>query len=138
MKKTLLLMAFLLVGFFGFGQVQMPYFIQYNTGNDTVYHRLQTVESIHVDAMGQELTHGGETEWSSLLGMDTVYVFRDKFKRLTENLGDWDEVFQSSEQIYFYKGNEETGQPQSLLRRTVYQRDISYTRNLMKLDILIS
>ena len=76
MKKTILFVAFLLVGFVGFGQNERPYIIKYKTQSDTVYLNTQHVNSIHVDATGQELIHENGTEWSALEDLDTIYVFR--------------------------------------------------------------
>ena len=76
MKKSILLIAFLLAGFFCFGQNERPYFIKYKTQSDTVYLNTQQVNSIHVDAIGQDLIHDNGTEYTLLKDMDTVYVFR--------------------------------------------------------------
>ena len=77
MKKSLLLIAFLLVCLFGFGQNGRPYFIRYRTANDTVYLNTQSVNGIHIDALGHELTHEDGTVWSALTDLDTVYIYRE-------------------------------------------------------------
>ena len=78
MKKSILIIAFLLIGFFGFGQNpnERPYVIKYKTQSDTIYYRTQSIGGIHIDAQGQELLHENGTEWSSLTDMDTVYIYR--------------------------------------------------------------
>ncbi len=114
MKKTLLITALLLLSFCGFGQNKMPYIIQYQMQGDTIYHNLQSVEMIHIDSTGQEFVHGNGSDLIPLSGLDTVYIFRDEFRRYTGQMADWDEVLFSTEQIYFYKGNEETGLPKYL------------------------
>lgn len=76
MKKSVLFIALLLTDFFCFGQNERPYVIKYKTQSDTIYHRTQSVSSIHIDANGQELIHESGTDWSSLTDMDTVYVYR--------------------------------------------------------------
>ena len=76
MKKSILFMAFLLMGLIGFCQNERPYIIQYRSQNDTVYLNTQSVNSIHVDANGQELIHNNGTEWTDLTDLDTIYVFR--------------------------------------------------------------
>lgn len=76
MKKSVFLIALLLIGFFGFGQNERPYVIKYKTQSDTIYHRTQSVGGIHIDAQGQELLYENGTDWSSLTDMDTVYVYR--------------------------------------------------------------
>ena len=121
MKKTLLFVAFLLLGFVGFGQNEMPYIIQYHTQNDTIYHNTHSVDGIHIDAFGHELMHESETEWSSLLELDTVYVYRDKFKKLIGDIGDWDEVLFSNEQICLYKEGGRDGIPYEFL--SIYIND---------------
>lgn len=84
MKKTLVLIAFLLVCFFGFGQSGRHYVIRYQTQNDTVVLNTQAVNGIHIDALGQELTHEDGTVWSALTDLDTVYIYRE-----AEPQGDW-------------------------------------------------
>lgn len=76
MKKTLVLIAFLLVCFFGFGQSGRHYVIRYQTQNDTVVLNAQAVNGIHIDAYGQDLTHEDGTVWSALTDLDTVYIYR--------------------------------------------------------------
>ena len=76
MKKTLVLIAFLLVCFFGFGQSGRHYVIRYQTQNDTVVLNTQAVNGIHIDALGQDLTHEDGTVWSALTDLDTVYIYR--------------------------------------------------------------
>jgi hypothetical protein len=76
MKKSALIIAFLLVGFFGFGQNNRPYVIRYQSQGDTIQHNTQAVSGIHIDTLGHELNYGEGTEWSSLADMDTVYVYR--------------------------------------------------------------
>lgn len=76
MKKTALLIAFLTVGFLGFGQSNRPYIIRYASQGDTIRHNVQAVSGIHIDTLGHEMTHEGGTEWSALADMDTVYVYR--------------------------------------------------------------
>lgn len=76
MKKTLVLIAFLLVCFFGFGQSGRHYVIRYQTQNDTVVLNTQAVNGIHIDAYGQDLTHEDGTVWSALTDLDTVYIYR--------------------------------------------------------------
>lgn len=77
MKKTVLFIAFCLLVFVGFSQNERPYVIKYQTQGDTVYHNTQFVNGIHIDAQGHELIQDNNTEWSSLMDMDTVYIFRD-------------------------------------------------------------
>ena len=84
MKKTLVLIAFLLVCFFGFGQSGRHYVIRYQTQNDTVVLNTQAVNGIHIDAYGQDLTHEDGTVWSALTDLDTVYIYRE-----AEPQGDW-------------------------------------------------
>lgn len=76
MKKSVFLIAFLLIGFLCFGQNERPYVIKYKTQNDTIYHYTQSVSGIHIDANGQELIHENGTDWSSLTDLDTVYIYR--------------------------------------------------------------
>lgn len=76
MKKSVFLIAFLLIGFLCFGQNERPYVIKYKTQNDTIYHHTQSVSGIHIDANGQELIHENGTDWSSLTDLDTVYIYR--------------------------------------------------------------
>ena len=84
MKKTLLLITFLTVCFFGFGQSERHYVIRYQTQNDTVVLNTQAVNGIHIDAYGQDLTHEDGTVWSALTDLDTVYIYRE-----AEPQGDW-------------------------------------------------
>ena len=90
MKKPILLVAFLLIGFFGFGQNGWPYIIRFQTQDDTIYHQTQSVSGIHIDASGQELIHEDGTDWSSLTDMDTVYVYRGCFRIQQDGLQNWD------------------------------------------------
>ena len=76
MKKSVFLIAFLLMGFFGFAQNERPYVIKYKTQGDTISLRTHSVGSIHIDANGQELIHENGTEWSLLTDLDTVYIYR--------------------------------------------------------------
>ena len=76
MKKSIFLITFLLVGFFGMAQNERPYIIKYKTQGDTIYHRTQSVSGIHIDANGQELIHENGTDWSSLTDLNTVYIYR--------------------------------------------------------------
>ena len=76
MKKTFVLIAFLLVCFFGFGQSGRHYVIRYQTQNDTVVLNTQAVNGIHIDAYGQDLTHEDGTVWFALTDLDTVYIYR--------------------------------------------------------------
>ena len=76
MKKSILIIAFLLVGFFGFGQNQRPYIIRYQTQGDTIQHNTQFVSGINIDTIGQELIYDNGTEWSSLADLDTVYIYQ--------------------------------------------------------------
>ena len=76
MRKNLLLLALLMASVFGFGQVQRPYIIKYNTPTDSVYLNTKMVSGIHVDALGQQLIHDNGSEWSSLADLDTVYIVR--------------------------------------------------------------
>ena len=90
MKKTMLLMAFLLVGFFGLAQNERPYIIKYKTQSDTIYRHTQSVSGIHIDASGQELIHEDGTEWSLLTDLDTVYVYRSEIVNSNYVPIDWD------------------------------------------------
>lgn len=83
MKKILLLVAFMLVGFLGVGQNNNSYIIKFKTQNDSVCFNTQNVSGIRIDAFGQELIHDNGTEWTALEELDTVYVYR------TENAPDW-------------------------------------------------
>ena len=76
MKKSALIIAFLLLGFFGFGQDQRPYVIRYQSQGDTIQHNTQFVSGIHIDTLGQELNYDNGTEWTSLADLDTVYIYR--------------------------------------------------------------
>ena len=51
MKKSALIIAFLLLGFFGFGQDQRPYVIRYQSQGDTIQHNTQFVSGIHIDTL---------------------------------------------------------------------------------------
>lgn len=87
MKKTLLFVAFLLVCALGFGQSERPYFIRYRTANDTVYLNTHSVNGIHIDALGHELTHEDGTAWSALTDLDTVYIYRESGEHDWVDLG---------------------------------------------------
>lgn len=87
MKKTLLFVAFLLVCALGFGQSERPYFIRYRTANDTVYLNTHSVNGIHIDALGHELTHEDGTAWSALTDLDTVYIYRESEEHDWVDLG---------------------------------------------------
>lgn len=76
MKKSILIVALLLISFMGYGQNERPYIVKYKTQSDTVYLNTEHVNSIHVDANGLELIHENGTEWSALEDLDTIYVFR--------------------------------------------------------------
>lgn len=76
MKKSVFLIAFLLMGFFGFAQNERPYVIKYMTQGDTISLRTHSVSGIHIDSNGQELMHENGTEWSLLTDLDTVYIYR--------------------------------------------------------------
>ena len=90
MKKSVFLIAFLLMGFFGMSQNERPYIIKYKTQSDTIYHHTQSVSDIHIDANGQELIHENGTDWSSLTDLDTVYVYRGCFRIRQDDLQNWD------------------------------------------------
>lgn len=92
MKKSVFLIAFLLVGFFGMAQNERPYVIKYKTQNDTIYHHTQSVSGIHIDANGQELIHEDGTDWSSLTDLDTVYVYRSDLVNPNYVPIDWDDA----------------------------------------------
>lgn len=92
MKKSVLLIAFLLIGFLCFGQNERPYVIKYKTQNDTIYHHTQSVSGIHIDASGQELIHEDGTDWSSLTDLDTVYVYRSEIVSPNYVPIDWNEA----------------------------------------------
>ena len=102
MKKTLVLIAFLLVCFFGFGQSGRHYVIRYQTQNDTVVLDTQAVNGIHIDAYGQNLTHENGTVWSALTDLDTVYIYREDFENglFTIN-ANGDQVRFSSGNLYY-------------------------------------
>ena len=76
MKKSALIIAFLLVVFFGFGQSNRPFVIKYRSQGDTIQHNTQSVSGIHIDSQGQELNYDNGTEWTSWSDMDTVYIYR--------------------------------------------------------------
>lgn len=76
MKKAVLIMVFLFVGLFGFCQNARHYVIMYQTQGDIIYHNTQSVSSIHIDTLGQELIHSDGMEWSLLSDLDTVYIYR--------------------------------------------------------------
>lgn len=110
MKKTALLIAFLLVGFFGFGQSNRPYVIRYASQGEIIQHNTQSVSSIHIDTLGQELIHDNGTEWSALEDLDTVYVCRGdetvNFPLIYNNLqtDDWNYLIRNeAEQLLVYK-----------------------------------
>ena len=113
MKKSLLLIAFLLTGFFGISQNKMPYYIMYQMDGDTVYRSLQSISSIDINSERQRVSHNSGTDLIPLSGLDTVTVFRDKFRKYVGEMADWDEVLFSMEQIHFYKENA-NGQPAAL------------------------
>lgn len=77
MKKLLLLLGLMLVGFWGICQNVNPYFIKYQTPDGSVYLNTQSVSNIHIDVDGHELIHDDGTEWSPLSDIDTVYIFRN-------------------------------------------------------------
>lgn len=76
MKKAILIVVFLFIGLLGFCQNVSHYIIRYQTQGDVIYHNTQSVSSIHIDTLGQELIHSDGTEWSFLADLDTVYIFR--------------------------------------------------------------
>lgn len=92
MKKSVFLIAFLLVGFFGMAQNERPYVIKYKTLTDTIYHHTQSVSGIHIDANGQELIHEDGTDWSSLTDLDTVYVYRSNIVNSSYVPIDWNDA----------------------------------------------
>lgn len=93
MKKSVLITALLLWGFFGFGQNNKPYLIRYQSQGDTIQHNIQSVSSIHIDTLGQELIYDNGTEWSSLTDMDTVFIYRgDEIVNPMYVPIDWDEA----------------------------------------------
>lgn len=92
MKKSVFLIAFLLVGFFGMAQNERPYVIKYKTLTDTIYHHTQSISGIHIDASGQELIHEDGTDWSSLTDLDTVYVYRSDLVNPNYVPIDWDDA----------------------------------------------
>ena len=92
MKKSVFLIAFLLIGFLCFGQNERPYVIKYKTQNDTIFHHTQSVSGIHIDANGQELIHQDGTDWSSLTDLDTVYVYRSDLVNPNYVPIDWDDA----------------------------------------------
>ena len=90
MKKTLLFVAFLLLGFVGFGQSRNPYIIKYRTQDSTVCRNTQSVNGIHVDAFGHELIHEDGTDWTPLADLDTVYIYREEKVNPNYVPIDWD------------------------------------------------
>jgi len=92
MKKSVFLIAFLLIGFLCFGQNERPYVIKYKTQSDTIYHHTRSVSGIHIDASGQELIHEDGTDWSSLTDLDTVYIYRSDIVNPTYVPIDWNEA----------------------------------------------
>ncbi len=92
MKKSVFLIAFLLIGFLCFGQNERPYVIKYKTQSDTIYHHTQSVSGIHIDANGQELIHEDGTDWSSLTDLDTVYIYRSDIVNPSYVPIDWNEA----------------------------------------------
>ena len=92
MKKSVFLIAFLLIGFLCFGQNERPYVIKYKTQTDTIYHHTQSVSGIHIDANGQELIHEDGTDWSSLTDLDTVYIYRSDIVNPSYVPIDWNEA----------------------------------------------
>ena len=76
MKKAVLIIVFLFVGLFGFCQNVRHYIIRYQTQGEVIYHNTQSVSSIHIDTLGQELIHSDGMEWSLLSDLDTVYIYR--------------------------------------------------------------
>jgi hypothetical protein len=92
MKKSVFLIAFLLIGFLCFGQNERPYVIKYKTQSDTIYHHTQSVSGIHIDASGQELIHEDGTDWSSLTDLDTVYIYRSDIVNPSYVPIDWNEA----------------------------------------------
>lgn len=113
MKKSVLITALLLLGFLGFGQNKMPYYIMYQLNGDTVYRSLKSVSSININSDRQQLIHNSGTDLIPLSGLDTVCIFRDKFRKYVGEMADWDEVLFSMEQIHCYKENT-NGQPLAL------------------------
>lgn len=115
MKKTILFVAFLLAGFFCFGQVEMPYLIKYQIQGDTIYRHTKTIEGIHINVTEQEVITGEGSELLPLSYLDTIYVYKDKFRKYVGEMGDWDEVLFSNDQLCLYKENDGRGMPRALL-----------------------
>lgn len=91
----------------------MPYYIMYQMNGDTIYRSLQSVSSININSDRQQLIHNNGTDLIPISGLDTVCIFRDKFRKYVGEMADWDEVLFSMEQIHFYKDNR-NGQPSAL------------------------
>ena len=121
MKKSLLILALLLAGFWGFGQNEMPFILKYQLSGDTVYHNTQSVGGIHINLESQEVIVGENSDFMPLSALDTVYVVRDRCVKYVGEASDWDEVLFSNEQIHFYKGNGREGQPYALF--SIYVND---------------
>lgn len=90
MKKPVILITLLLLSIFGFGQNNKPYVIRYQSQGDIIQHNTQSVSGIHIDSLGQTLTHDNGVEWSSLDDLDTVYIYRGYYRIQQSDLQNWD------------------------------------------------
>ena len=106
MKKSVLIAILLVLGFFGFGQNNRSYVIRYQSQGDIIEYNTQSVSGIHIDSLGQTLTHDNGVEWSSLDDLDTVYIYRDDEMIVYNNLqtDDWEYLIRNeAEQLLVYK-----------------------------------
>ena len=122
----------------------MPYILKYNvnksklndycstqSGDTTIYHNAKNINSISINHSEHYLSlkNYKQEEIIPISAIDTVFVYRDKFQRF-ENPKNWTEIIFSTEQIYFYKENTLTGNPETLLmitqNDTIPQGEYSY------------
>ena len=75
MKQASLFVVILLMGLVGFGQNQKHFFIKYRAQDSTIYYNIQSVNGIHIDVNGHELTCEDGSVFTPLTDMDTVYIY---------------------------------------------------------------
>lgn len=128
MKKLLILLVGI-ISAISISAQNMPYILKYKVdkskldsycgseqeGDTTMFHNISNIDKLYINSKEHSLDFKNfEREDIPISAIDTVYVYHDKFQIL-ENRNDWTEIIFSTEQIYFYKENAQTGNPEALL-----------------------
>ena len=143
MKKVLILIMGI-VSSICLSAQNMPYILKYKVdksklnnyyypvqeGDTTIYHNANNIDYLYINDREHSLRFKNyEREEIPISAIDTVYVYHDKFQCF-ENPQNWTEIIFSTEQVYFYKENALTGNPEALLmvtqNDTIPQEQYSY------------